>query len=629
MPDAVHATVVSAMHGEDFLSGAPAPPKDEYLKQNQASDTAEAADDVPYCSLIGKIVTTLFHCGIVAFILGLMAAAPHLMGLGDIAIQLTAMHIALLLGLWGPKAGSFKHVWVPDPVHETMGVALFLVIGIIHYIGVAMIHFYKTEGRDALGPGMHGTFGEEPKFIDMLWFCMVLLTTVGYGNTFTPSSPASRSFTILWSLYGLFLFGAGAAVIQQTIGAVTDAISSALTKMYKKTANVEPEETVVQPMEGPSLGPGNGTRGFEAPDEYYIGRGLFFDFIWFVGFAFASSLIFWQVEAFAFQDAFYHVMMTSTTIGLGDIAPVTEAGRLIGIFNMMISVVLLGAIIGTILSALDRRVASQRKAEFLKKQLDINLIQSLDRDGDGVDRAEFVLGMLERLDVITKSDYEPFLLQFQRFDATGDGRLMLDDLTALAQANQKEAEEAKAKAAEFTYRKKLEGHAHDLMVPTFLAAFGFLWNSLYGYFLLAAGILQSIAIGLILGERPNPKTYNKITMYIGLAIIFLLAAVTYLCLFLADPQIYLDLDPVAAPSFFGQFNADGYTRVMDNVIIDPYSNLTMHEYMINMFKEANRKPSMLVFFILYTLMFVYAIGINVMTIVCVKKSTQELMGSAS
>ena len=68
---------------------------------------------------------------------------------------------------------------------------------------------------------------------------------------------------------------------------------------------------------------------------------------------------------------------------------------------------------------------------------------------------------------------------------------------------------------------------------------------------------------------------------------------------------------------------------MDNVIIDPYSNLTMHEYMINMFREYNRKPSMLVFFILYILMFVYAIGINVMTIVCVKKSTQELMGSAS
>ena len=122
-------------------------------------------------------------------------------------------------------------------------------------------------------------------------------------------------------------------------------------------------------MEGPSLGPGNGTRGFEAPDEYYIGRGLFINFIWFVGFAFASSLIFWQVEEFAFQDAFYHVIMTSTTIGLGDIAPVTQAGRLYGIVNMCVSVVLLGAIIGTILSALDRRVASQRKAEFLKKQI--------------------------------------------------------------------------------------------------------------------------------------------------------------------------------------------------------------------------------------------------------------------
>ena len=41
----------------------------------------------------------------------------------------------------------------------------------------------------------------------------MLLTTVGYGNTFVPTSPGSRAFTILWALYGLFLFGAASAII--------------------------------------------------------------------------------------------------------------------------------------------------------------------------------------------------------------------------------------------------------------------------------------------------------------------------------------------------------------------------------------------------------------------------------
>ena len=34
---------------------------------------------------------------------------------------------------------------------------------------------------------------------------------------------------------------------------------------------------------------------------------------------------------------------------------------------------------------------------MLNKQLDVELISSLDRDGDGIDKAEFVLGMLEVL----------------------------------------------------------------------------------------------------------------------------------------------------------------------------------------------------------------------------------------
>jgi hypothetical protein len=58
-----------------------------------------------------------------------------------------------------------------------------------------------------------------------------------------------------------------------------------------------------------------------------------------------------------FFDAFYHCMMTSTTIGLGEIAPKSQAGRMYGIVHMVMSVILFGSILSTILAALDRRVA--------------------------------------------------------------------------------------------------------------------------------------------------------------------------------------------------------------------------------------------------------------------------------
>ena len=52
-----------------------------------------------------------------------------------------------------------------------------------------------------------------------MWFALVTLTTVGYGNTFTPSTPFARHFASVFALVGLMVFGAGSAVLSASIGA--------------------------------------------------------------------------------------------------------------------------------------------------------------------------------------------------------------------------------------------------------------------------------------------------------------------------------------------------------------------------------------------------------------------------
>ena len=59
---------------------------------------------------------------------------------------------------------------------------------------------------------------------------------------------------------------------------------------------------------------------------------------------------------------------------------------------MVFSVVLFGSIMKTIMAANDARAADERKRQLLRRQLDMNLITSLDCNGDGVDKLEFVLG---------------------------------------------------------------------------------------------------------------------------------------------------------------------------------------------------------------------------------------------
>lgn len=356
--------------------------------------------------------------------------------------------------------------------------ALFIMIGVFQYVGIGMIQFGKQEGQAAMVVGVNvtaqvqeGTFHGHT-FIDRLWFCFVLLTTVGYGNTFTPTSPASRNFTLVWSLYGLFLFGASSSIITSAMKTILSAIVDRLRRIPLRTRPVVVSSKTAQEK--------SSNQPFTPSDLYYVLRGLYIKFVVFLFINFGGAGIFWLLErdtGMTFLDAFYHCIMTATTIGLGDIAPQSQGGRLYGVLHMILSVALFGSILGTILSALDRRVQSLRKSEMLKKQLQEDLLVSLDRDGDGVDKAEFVLGMLEKLGVLSREDYEPFLEQFAELDKTGDGRLSRQDLIAIAHLNRKKANDLKSaeKSAPITYRHRIEQHARELLVPTFIACFGFLW----------------------------------------------------------------------------------------------------------------------------------------------------------
>jgi len=117
--------------------------------------------------------------------------------------------------------------------------------------------------------------------------------------------------------------------------------------------------------------------------------------------------------------------------------------------------------------------------------LDEELIVSLDTDGDGVDKAEFVLGMLEKLSIISHDDYAPFVEQFLRMDESGNGRLTRDDLAAIAQANQLRKrelqEETERREREHHDETKLQRCALDLLGPTFISSLAFTWHPLsYG-----------------------------------------------------------------------------------------------------------------------------------------------------
>jgi Ca2+-binding EF-hand superfamily protein len=80
---------------------------------------------------------------------------------------------------------------------------------------------------------------------------------------------------------------------------------------------------------------------------------------------------------------------------------------------------------------------------MLKRRLDPDLITSLDKDGGGVDKTEFVVGMLVKLELVGQKDVEPYLKQFAKLDVDGSGVLTSEDLEAAALAMEAKVAEMK------------------------------------------------------------------------------------------------------------------------------------------------------------------------------------------
>ena len=110
-----------------------------------------------------------------------------------------------------------------------------------------------------------------------------------------------------------------------------------------------------------------------------------------------------------------------TTVGYGDVAITTQAGRMTAFFHILISVTWLATFVSKLRALHSDRQQELKRQELLSKQLDTTLITSLDTDGNGVNKLEFVVGMLTKLELIDWADVEPFLAQFDALDKDGSG----------------------------------------------------------------------------------------------------------------------------------------------------------------------------------------------------------------
>jgi hypothetical protein len=276
---------------------------------------------------------------------------------------------------------------------------------------------------------------EEWTFIECVYFTVVTITTIGYGD-YHPTKDEGRLVTIFVIIFGLvFVFGAINGFAMEVIRYTEENALASLNKINPKTS--DPSDLV----------------GMKAAMNRQHTFRIILSILGVLIVIFGGATYFTYFEGWTFISSVYYCVVTTTTVGYGDLTVANEGSRLFSIFYILISVIVVAASLGNLGAIQIEKDAAARKEKALKRPLDFNMIRELDLDGDGVDQVEFLVGMLvQTLDLDREQDIEPWLNRFKQLDKDGSGRLDKEDIDAL----EREEKERLEKVHQESVRKGLQ-----------------------------------------------------------------------------------------------------------------------------------------------------------------------------
>ena len=293
-----------------------------------------------------------------------------------------------------------------------LAVAIYVAVG-------ALVHLYLERDNE------DGAW----TYVDCLYFVSMTTSTVGYGNL-SPSSEGARWWTILMIVVGVsVVFPLLASLLEDVTAPLTRAGRDALDRMFPQTG-VDIE--------------GDGSVDYKIPRHplVFYSKNLSPSLLLNLVVQLISAAIFCALEGeWTFSDAFYHCLVTATTVGYGDVTIATQGGSLWAAIHMGVAVILVAELLSTVGELSSQRAETMRRIQQLQRRADSNLLANLMKhvkqirpEGSdvsiGINELEFTLSMLIELEMIAWEHAELFIKQFRKFDATGDGRLDAADMQA-------------------------------------------------------------------------------------------------------------------------------------------------------------------------------------------------------
>ncbi|KAK4363918.1 hypothetical protein RND71_015278 [Anisodus tanguticus] len=284
-----------------------------------------------------------------------------------------------------------------DKLHPSFRkVILYLVI----YVAIGTTCFYFVQNQIE-GKKVNGV-------LDSVYFCVVTMTTVGYGDLVPHSTTAKL-------LASFFVFS-GMALVGMVLSKGADYL-------------VEKQETLlIKAMHmRDKAGPSDILEEIETNKVRYkfIVTTASLVVLIVVGTVFLA-----KVEKLSTIDAFYCVCSTITTLGYGDKSFSTKAGRVFAIFWILTSTVCVAQFFLYVAEFNTEKKQKELVKWVLTRRMTNVDLEEADLDNDGiVGAAEFVVYKLKEMGKINQEDVSLLLDEFESLDIDQSGTLSATDLT--------------------------------------------------------------------------------------------------------------------------------------------------------------------------------------------------------
>ncbi|KAG1327589.1 two-pore potassium channel 5 [Cocos nucifera] len=244
--------------------------------------------------------------------------------------------------------------------------------------------------------------------VDALYFCIVTLCTIGYGDIH-PLTPATKAFSCIFVLVG---FGLIDVLLSGAVNYVLD-VQENLILATARTGGAGAASYVFDAQKG--------RMRIRMKVALAIGVVLLC-----VG---VGTLALYLVEDLDWMDSVYLSVMSVTTVGYGDRAFKTLPGRIFASFWLLVSTLAVArAFLYLAEARIDKR--HRRIAKWvLHRDLTVEDLLAADLNQNGfISKSEFVIYKLKEMGKIGERDILQICNQFNKLDPNNIGKITLLDL---------------------------------------------------------------------------------------------------------------------------------------------------------------------------------------------------------